>query len=70
MKNADVTAAETSGQLRMKSMSWSATSSTAGDERRELLRIECDTLTKKVRLLESQYLARIVGEPARGRNQT
>ena len=59
MKNADVHAAETSGQLRMKSMELERVTMLHGEATSvaKVLRIECDTLTKKVRLLESQYLA-------------
>ena len=58
MKNADVHAAETSGQLRMKSMELERVTMLHGEATSvaKVLRIECDTLTKKVRLLESQYL--------------
>jgi len=58
MKNADVHAAEIGGQLRMKSMELERVTMLHGEATSvaKVLRIECDTLTKKVRLLESQYL--------------
>jgi len=59
MKNADVHAAEVAGQLRMKSMELERVTMLHGEATSvaKVLRIECDTLTKKVRLLESQYLS-------------
>ena len=49
MKNADVHAAETSGQLRMKSMELERVTMLHGEATSvaKVLRIECDTLTKK-----------------------
>ena len=57
-KNADVSHAELSGQLRMKSMELERVSMLHGEASSvaKVLRIECETLTKKCRLLESQYL--------------
>ena len=57
-KNADVSHAEIAGQLRMKSMELERVSLLHGESVSvaKVLRLECEMLTKKVRLLESQYL--------------
>ena len=55
---ADVARAEITGQLRMKAMELERVSMLHGESQSvaKVLRLECETLTKKVRLLESQYL--------------
>ena len=57
-KSADVSHAEMAGQLRMKSMELERVSLLHGESvsTAKVLRLECEMLTKKVRLLESQYL--------------
>ena len=57
-KNADVSHAEMAGNLRMKSMELERVSLLHSESvsTAKVLRLECEMLTKKVRLLESQYL--------------
>ena len=57
-KAADVAHAEITGQLRMKSMELERVSLLHGESQSiaKVLRLECEMLTKKVRLLEGQYL--------------
>ena len=57
-KNADVSHAELAGQLRLKSMELERVSLLHGESVSvaKVLRLECEMLTKKTRLLESQYL--------------
>ena len=57
-KNADVSHAELAGQLRAKSMELERVSLLHGESVSvaKVLRLECEMLTKKTRLLESQYL--------------
>ena len=57
-KTADVSHAEVTGLLRMKSMELERVTLLHGESQSvaKVLRLECEMLTKKVRLLESQYL--------------
>ena len=59
MKNADVSHAEITGQLRMKSMELERVTMLHGESTSvaKVLRLEVEMLTKKVRLLESQYMS-------------
>ena len=59
MKNADVSHAEITGQLRMKAMELERVTMLHGESTSvaKVLRLEVEMLTKKVRLLESQYLS-------------
>ena len=56
-KNADVSHAELSGQLRMRAMELERVASLREESASQvkMLQLECEMLTKKVRLLEGQY---------------